>query len=112
MFCLISNAAYSMSINLDTASEAKLLDYIKKENVGRRYWPADVAVRLEKFEKLPDTNGSGIRYFVRAVGSYGGYVQAEYASGNKILYPKRIGKGTEGYFSKEELALLGVQLPE
>lgn len=112
IFCLISNVAYSMSIDLDKASEAKLIEQVKKENVKRGYWPSDVTVRLEQFYKMPDTNGSNTRYFVRAVGSYDGYVQVESGSGTKMLYSARLGKGTEGYFRKEELESLGVQLPE
>lgn len=110
IFCLISNVAYSMSINLDEESKAKLIEKVKQENVERKYWPSDVSVRLEQFYKMPG-NGSDTRYFVRAVGSYGGYVKVEYPSGPTILCPAPLGKGTQGYFSKEELESLGVQLP-
>jgi hypothetical protein len=112
IFCLISNGAYSMSINLDEASEAKLIKQVKEENIGRGYWPSDVAVRLEKFYKIPGKNDSNTRYFVRAVGSYDGYAQIEYDDGAKILRPVRLGKATEGSFSKKELESWGVQLPE
>jgi hypothetical protein len=120
IFCLISSVAYPMSINLDKTSvaypmsigldetsRAKLIKKIKQENVERKYWPDDVTVRLEKFYKKSDTE-----YFVRAVGSYNGYVLVEYDSENKLLLPTRLGKGTEGCFSKEELRSLGVRLPE
>lgn len=110
--CLISNAAYSMPINLDEASETKLIEQVKAENVARGYWPSDVVVQLEQFYMMPGNNGSDARYFVRAVGSYAGYVQIETVSGAKMLRPVRLGKGTEGSFSKEELELLGVQIPE
>lgn len=112
IFCLISNVAYSMSINLDEESKAKLIEKVKQENVERKYWPSDVSVRLEQFYKMPGNNSSDTRYFVRAVGSYGGYVQVQYGSGPTILYPAPLGKGTQGSFSKEELESLGVQLPE
>lgn len=85
---------------------------MKAENVARGYWPSDVIVRLEQFYKKTDNNGSDTRYFVRAVGSYNGYVQVETVSGAKILYPARLGKGTEGSFHKEELESFGVQIPE
>ncbi len=111
IFCLISNVAYSMS-DLNETSKAKLIKKVKTENVNRGYWPSDVAVRLEQFHKMPGNNGSDARYFVRAVGSYDGYVQVEYDSGAKVLYPKRLRKGTEGSFSKEELESLGILLPE
>lgn len=108
IFCLISNVAYSMSIDLDEASKAKLIEQVKAENVNRGYWPSDVVVRLEKFYKMPDNNG----FFVRAVGSYNGLAVVECVSGDKKLFCVRLGKGTEGSFSKEELESLGVQLPE
>ena len=38
IFCLISNVAYSMSIDLDEASKTKLIEQVKKENVDRGYW--------------------------------------------------------------------------
>lgn len=112
IFCLISNVAYSMSIDLDDESKAKLIEQVKKENVKRGYWPSDVAVRLEQFDKMRNNNGSDIRYFVRAVGFYDGYVQVNSGSDATVLYPVRLGKGTEGSFRKEELESLGVQLPE
>ena len=111
-FCLLSNVAYSMSIDLDDASKAKLIEQVKAENVKRGYWPSNVVVRLEQFHKMTNNNSSDTRYFVRAVGSYGGYVQVQYGSGPTILYPAPLGKGTQGSFSKEELESLGVQLPE
>ena len=111
IFCLISNVAYSMLIDLDEASKAKLIEQVKAENVKRGYWPSDVVVRLEQFYKMLDNNGSNTRYFVRAVGSYDGYV-AKSVSGATAFYRARLGKGTEGSFSKEELESLGVQLPE
>jgi hypothetical protein len=101
-----------MSIDLDEASKAKLIEQVKKENVERGYWPSDVVVRFEKFYKIPDNNGSDTRYFVRAVGSYDGLAVVEYGSEGKKLFCVRLGKGTEGSFSKEELESLGVQLPE
>lgn len=112
IFCLISNVAYSMSIDLDEASKAKLIEQVKAENVKRGYWPSDVAVRLEQFYKMTDNNGSDTRYFVRAVGSYDGCAQVKSGSGAIMLYPARLGRGTEGSFRKEELESLGVQLPE
>ena len=105
IFCLISSIAYPMSIDLEEASKAKLIEQVKKENVERRYWPDDVTVRLERFYKKSDT-----QYFVRAVGSYNGYLRVEYDSENKVLLPVRLDKGTEGSFSKEELQSLGIQL--
>lgn len=57
-----------MAFGLDEASKAKLIAQIKKENVDRGYWPTNVVVRLEQFRKQPANNGSGARYFVRAVG--------------------------------------------
>ena len=72
-------------------------------------------VRLEQFYKMPGNNGSDTRYFVRAIGSYASvFVKAEYSSEVTVIYPKHpISKGTEGYFSKEELeSLEGVRLPE
>lgn len=110
--CLISNIAYSMSIDLDAESKAKLIEKVKAENIERRYWPSDVVVRLEKLHKMPGDSDSDTRYFVRAVGSYDGYVRVESASGATVLYPAKIGKGTEGSFRKKELESLGVQLPE
>lgn len=107
IFCLISNIVYSMSIDLDEASKAKLIEQVKAENVRRGYWPDDVTVRLERFYKKSDTE-----FFVRAVGSYNGHVLVEYDSGNKLLLPTRLGKATEGSYRKEELQSLGVQLPE
>ena len=114
IFCLISNIAYSMSIDLDDASKAKLIEQVKAENIKRGYWPSDVAVRLEQFYKMTNNNGSDTRYFVRAVGSYYAFVQVKFSSGSGVtaLYPARLGKGTEGSFRKEELESLGVQLPE
>ncbi len=111
IFCLISNIAYSMPIDLDEASKANLIEHVKKENVDRGYWPSDVTVKLEQFYKMPDNNGSDTRYFVRAVGFYAGFVKVEDSSGATFL-PARLGKGTEGSFRKEELESLGVQLPE
>lgn len=112
IFCLISNVAYSMSTGLDEASEAKLTERVKKENVDRGYWPRDVDVKLEQFYKIPGNNGSDTRYFVRAVGYYSGFAKVDYSSGATNLFPARLGKGTEGSFGKEELESLGVQLPE
>lgn len=97
-----------MSIDLDETSKAKLIEQVKKENVERRYWPSDVAVRLEKFYRIPGET----RYFIRAVGSYNGHLLIEHSSGDKKPLPVRLGKGTEGYFSKEELESLGILLPE
>lgn len=111
IFCLLSNVAYSMSIDLDDASRAKLIEQVKAENVKRGYWPSYVAVRLEQFYKMTNNNGSDTRYSVRAVGSYDGYAQVKSVSGATVLYPARLGKGTEGSFRKEELESLGVQLP-
>ncbi len=111
IFCLISNVTCPMSIDLDDASKAKLIEQVKAENVKRGYWPSDVAVRLEQFYKMTN-NGSDTRYFVRAVGSYDGYVHIESGSGATMLYRARLGKGTEGSFRKEELESLGVELPE
>ncbi len=107
IFCLISNVAYSMSINLDDASRAKLIEQVKAESINRGYWPSDVVVRLEQFYQMPNE-----RYFVRAVGSYDGYVKIEHASGAAILSRARLGKGTQGSFSKQELESFGVELPE
>jgi hypothetical protein len=101
-----------MSIDLDEASKAKLLEQVKAENIQRGYWPSDVVVRLEKFHKMPNKNGVDTRYFVRAVGSYNGYARVKSASGDIVFCPARLGKGTEGSFRKEELESLGVQLPE
>lgn len=112
IFCLISSAAYSMSIDLDKTSKAKLIEQVKKENVNRGYWPSNVVVRLEQFYKVPGTNDSDTSYFVGAVGSYDGFALVEYSSGDKIFYPVRLGKGTEGSFRKEELESLGIHLPE
>lgn len=105
--CLISNIAYSMSIHLDEASKAKLLEQVKKENIEARNWPSDVVVRLDQFYKMPDA-----RYFVKAIGSYMGYIRVEYDNGTEELCPQRLGKATKGYFTKEELELLGIQLPK
>lgn len=65
IFCLISNVAYSMSIDLDEASKTKLIEQVKKENVDREYWPSDVVVRLEQFYKMSGNNGSDTRYFLK-----------------------------------------------
>jgi len=112
IFCLISHVSYPMLIDLDEASKVKLIEQVKAENVDRMYWPSNVVVRLEQFYKMPDTNGSDTRYFVRAVGSYDRHVEVKLSSGDTILRRARIGKGTEGSFCKEELESLGIQLPE
>lgn len=106
IFCLISPVTCPMSIDLDDASKAKLIEQVKAENVKRGYWPSDVVVRLEQFYKMPDA-----KYFVRAVGSYDGYLLTEYGSAKTICIA-RLGKGTQGVFSKEELESIGVQLAE
>lgn len=111
-FCLISNVSYSMLIDLDDASKAKLIAQVKKENVQRKYWPSDVVVRLEQFYKMPSNSDSNEKYFVRAVGSYQGYTMVTYNSGATQFFSARLGKGTEGSFSKTELESLGIQLPE
>jgi nitrous oxide reductase accessory protein NosL len=111
IFCLISNVAHSMSINLDEASKAKLIEQVKAENVKRGYWPSDVAVRLEQFYMMPGNNGSDTRYFVRAVGSYARFAQPKPDSEATPPYIV-IGRGTQGSFRKEELESLGVRLPE
>lgn len=107
IFCLISHVAYSMSINLNEESKAKLIEQVKAENINRGYWPSDVVVRLEQFYEMPNE-----RYFVRAVGSYDGYLKIEHNSGAAIFSHARLGRGTQGSFSKQELESFGVQLPE
>lgn len=109
--CLISNVAYSMNIDLDSASQAKLLEQAKKDNVSRGYWPISVRVSLERFYKVENTALSP-SYCVRVVGHYQGFVDVELNSGITQRYPAMLGKATEGIYSKEELEVLGVQLPK
>jgi hypothetical protein len=110
---LLCSAMYiSGSDDLGEASKAKLIAQVKAENVKKNYWPSDVVVRLEKFYKMPGNNGSDASYFVKAVGSYMGHILIEYDNGTNVMRPQRLGKATEGSFSKKELESLGIQLPE
>lgn len=101
-----------VSLYLDQANESKLLEQVRKKNLERGYWPADVVVRLEQFGKVSGFHGSDARYFFRAVGSYRGLVKVENPGELPYYCRMQVGKGTEGYFSKKELESLGIRLSE
>ncbi len=110
IFCSISTIVHPMS--LDKASEVKLIEQVKKENVERKYWPSDAVVTLEEFYKMSDNNAPNPRYFVRACGRWAVVVcplDADPMSQGKLALASR---GAQGSFDKKELESFGVQLPE